>query len=121
MWCTFPDARVLATSPCFRPSQMDLDRETVASAVVGTGGAWLLGSAVLQGRTGRWNSVQRKGLIYAGAGFLMSAAAARWLQHTGNRGIAISLMGTLFAFRGMYLLVRERAAEKARQNPRTPE
>lgn len=100
---------------------MDFDRDTVASAIVGTGGAWLLGSAALHSRSGRWNGAQLKGLVYAGAGFLMSAAAARWLQHTGNRGIAVSLMGTLFALRGMYLLVRERAAEKARQKPPTPE
>jgi uncharacterized membrane protein YfcA len=100
---------------------MDLDRDTVASAIVGTGGAWLLGSAALHSRSGRWNRTELRGLVYAGAGFLMSAAASRWLQHLGNRGIAISLVGTLFALRGMYLLVRERAAEKARQKPRTPE
>ncbi len=100
---------------------MELDRDTLASAVVGTGGAWLLGSAMLHSRSGKWNSTQLKGLVYAGGGFLMSAAAQRWLQHTGNRGIAIALMGTLFALRGMYLLVRERAAEKAREKPRTPE
>ncbi|BAH39853.1 MAG TPA: hypothetical protein DGD08_13100 [Gemmatimonas aurantiaca] len=106
---------------------MDLDRDTVASAVVGTGGAWLLGSAVVHAQSGKWNSTQLKGLVYAGAGFLMAAAAQRWLQHTGNRGIVVSLMGTLFAMRGMYLLVRERAAERARQSgdqpgkPRPPE
>jgi hypothetical protein len=100
---------------------MDLDRDTLASAVVGTGGAWLLGSAALHARSGKWNSIQLKGLVYAGVGFLTSAAAARWLQHFGNRGIAVSLVGTVFALRGMYLLVRERAAEKARQAPRTPE
>jgi hypothetical protein len=100
---------------------MDFDRDTVASAIVGTGGAWLLGSAMLHSRSGKWNSLQLKGLVYAGVGFLMSAAAARWLQDTGNRGIALSLVGTLFALRGMYLLVRERAAEKGRGKPRTPE
>ena len=55
----------------------------------------------------------------------MSAAASRFLQSTGSRGIAVALMGTAFALRGMYLLVRERAAEraaaeKARENPPTP-
>lgn len=99
---------------------MDLDRDTVASAVVGTGGAWLLGSALLQARSGKWNSAQRKGLVYAGGGFLMSAVAARWLQHTGNRGIAISLMGTMFAMRGIYLLMRERAAQHAATRPPEP-
>ncbi|HEY0930936.1 MAG TPA: hypothetical protein VGE27_13520 [Gemmatimonas sp.] len=97
---------------------MDLDRDTVASAVVGTGGAWLLGSAVVHAQSGKWNSAQLKGLVYAGAGLLMTAAAQRWLQHTGNRGIAISLMGTMFAMRGMYLLVRERAAERAAERAR---
>lgn len=99
---------------------MALDRETIASAVVATGGAWLLGSALFQGRTGKWNSVQRKALVYAGVGFLMSAAAARWLQHTGPRGIAISLMGTMFAMRGMYLLIKERAAQHAAIRPPKP-
>ena len=108
---------------------MDLDREVIASAVVGTGGAWMLGSALVHGRSGRWNGVQIQGLLYAGVGFLMSAAAARWLQHTGPRGIAISLMGTILAMRGMYLLVRERVRERDAQRqrdtehekPRTPE
>ncbi len=99
---------------------MPLDRETVASAIVATGGAWLLGSALFRARAGTWNSVQRKALIYAGSGFLMSAAAARWLQHTGNRGIAVSLMGTMFAMRGMYLLMRERAAQQAATRPPEP-
>jgi hypothetical protein len=102
---------------------MHLDRETVASAVVGTGGAWMLGSALFHGRSGRWNAAQVQGLAYAGLGFLMSAAAARWLQETGARGIAISLAGTVLAMRGMYLLVRERAARRERESgkPRTPE
>ena len=106
---------------------MDLDRETVASAVVGTGGAWMLGSALFHGRSGRWNAAQVQGLAYAGLGFLMSAVAARWLQHTGPRGIALSLVGTILAMRGMYLLVRERARlsatrrERENEKPRTPE
>ena len=91
---------------------MDLDRDTLASAIVGTGGAWLLGSAFYQSRSGRLNGVQLQGLVLAGVGFLMSAGAARWLQHTGPRGIAVSLLGTIFAMRGMYLLVRERAARQ---------
>jgi hypothetical protein len=100
---------------------MQLDRETVASALVGTAGAWMLGSALFHGRSGRWNAAQVHGLAYAGLGFLMSAAAARWLQDTGPRGIVISLAGTVFAMRGMYLLVRERAARREREKPRTPE
>jgi hypothetical protein len=99
---------------------VDLDRETVASAIVGTGGAWLLGSAVLRGRGGRWTTAQLHGMAYAGAGFLMSASAARWLQHMGPRGMAVSLVGTMLAMRGMYLLVKERA-RLAQEKPRTPE
>lgn len=100
---------------------MDLDRDTIASAIVGTGGAWLLGTAAFHRQSGRWNAVQLRGLLIAGAGFLMSAIAARWLQHTGNRGIAVSMMGTMLALRGMYLLVRERAAKRAAEKPRRPE
>ncbi len=105
---------------------MDLDRDTIASAIVGTGGAWLLGTAALHGRSGRWNAVQLRGLALSGAGLLMSAVAARWLQGYGNRGIAIALMGTALAMRGMYLLVRERSAlresaREAKDKPHTPE
>jgi hypothetical protein len=52
-------------------------------------------------------------MTYAGVGFLLSAASARWLQHLGNRGIAVSLVGTMLAMRGMYTLLRERAALSA--------
>ncbi len=100
---------------------MDLNRDTIASAIVGTGGAWLLGTAVLHGRSGRWNVAQRRGMIYAGIGFLLSAIAARWLQHLGNGGIAVSLAGTMLAMRGMYVLVKERAARRAAEKPRTKE
>lgn len=99
---------------------MNFDRDTLASAVVGSGGAWMLASALYHARSGRFTSAQLKGLVYAGGGFLMSAAAARWLQHTGPRGIAVSLMGTFFAMRGMYLLVRERAARNAAAQDAAP-
>jgi len=100
---------------------MTVTGESVAIVLVATGGAGLLGVALFRHRAGLWNAVQRKGLVYAGGGFLMSAAAARWLQDTGTRGIAISLMGTLFAMRGMYLLLRERANQRAAEKPRFPE
>lgn len=103
---------------------MDIDRDSLAAALVGTGGAWLLGAALLQGRSGRWNGAQLRGLCFAGSGFLLSAVAAHWLRDTGRPGIALSLVGTLLAMRGMYLLIRERAAEKSARNaqrPRTPE
>ncbi len=100
---------------------VNVDRETMASALVATGGAWLLGSVLFRRKTGRWNAAQLRGMAYAGVGFLMSAAAARWLQHAGSRGIAVSLVGTVLAMRGMYTLVRERAARRASEKPRTPE
>lgn len=98
---------------------MEWDRDTLAAAVVGTGGAWLLGFAVFHGRSGRWTVLQVQGMYYAGAGFLMSAAAARWLQHTGPRGMAFSLVGTMLAMRGMYLLVRERGREREARSDAT--
>lgn len=100
---------------------MQLDRETLAAAVVATGGAWMLGSAIRSGKGGRWNTAQMHGLLFSGAGFLMSAAAARWLQHTGRIGIFISLVGTVLAMRGMYLLLRERAVRRSDEKTRTPE
>lgn len=99
---------------------MLLDRDTIASTLVASGGAWVLGSALLHSRSGKWSSAQRRGLVYAGVGFLMSAAAARWLQHTGNRGVAISIAGTIFAMRGMYILLRERALQSAVTRPPKP-
>jgi hypothetical protein len=105
---------------------MDLDRDTIASAIVGTGGAWLLGSALVHGRSDRWNAAQVRGLVFTGVGFLLSAVAARWLQPLGNRGIAVSLVGTMLALRGMYVLVKERAAKRdaardaSRDGSRTP-
>lgn len=100
---------------------MGFDRDTIASAIVGTGGAWLLASAVLHGRSGRWNGAQVRGLVFAGLGFLMSAASARWLQGWGNRGIAVSLVGTMLAMRGMYILVKERAAKRAAEKSSRPD
>jgi uncharacterized membrane protein YfcA len=99
---------------------MPLDRDTIASTVLAAGGAWLLGSALFHSRSGKWNSAQLKGMVYAGGGFLLSAAAARWLQHTGPRGVAVSLVGTMFAMRGMYQLIRERAGQRAATRPPKP-
>jgi hypothetical protein len=39
---------------------MDFDRDTLASAIVGTGGAWLLGSALYQLRAGRANGAEHR-------------------------------------------------------------
>ena len=102
-------------------SFVHFDRDTIASAIVATGGTWLLASALLNGRSGRWNAVQVRGLYFAGVGFLLSAFAARWLQPLGSRGVAVSLVGTILAMRGMYILVRERAARRAPDKPRSPE
>lgn len=97
---------------------MELDRDTVATAIVGTGGAWMLGAAVLNSRSGHWNANQLKGLVMAGCGFLMTAAAAHYLQSEGVRGIAVSLLGTALAMRGMLLLVRERLASRDAERKR---
>jgi hypothetical protein len=93
---------------------MDWDRETMATAFLGTGGAWMLGSALLGSRVSRVSDVQRRGLVYAGAGFLLTAVAARWLQPYGSRGVAVSIAGALIAFRGITILLRARDAERAR-------
>jgi len=98
---------------------MELDRDTVATAIVGTGGAWMLGAAALHSRSGQWNANQLKGLVMAGCGFLMTAAAAHYLQSEGVRGIAVSLLGTALAMRGMYVLVRERLASKSARSKRS--
>ena len=94
---------------------MQLDRETFAAAFVGTGGAWMLLSALLNRKNGRWNANELHGLIYSGVGFLTSAGAARWLEHTGRFGMAVSLMGTVVAMRGIFLLLRERAAKRQQE------
>ncbi len=94
---------------------MQLDRETLAAAFVGTGGAWMLGSTFLHRKSGRWGSNELHGLFYSGIGFLTSAGSARWLEHTGRPGMAVSLMGTVIAMRGIFLLLRERAAKRERE------
>ena len=104
---------------------MNLDRETIASAIVGTGGAWMIGSALFNGRNGRWNAAEVQGLAYSGIGFLVTAAAARWLQHTGPRGMVLSVLGHgaghaghVFAAAGAGRAPRAREAAHARVKPR---
>ena len=86
--------------------------EAIATALVGAGGAWMVGAALTH-RVGNFNAAQRRGLLLSGSGFLMSAGSARWLQTHGRVGIAISLLGTMAAMVGMYLLVRERSERRA--------
>ena len=88
---------------------MLLNREAIAVAIVGTGGAWMVGSALFNIGTRRLNTVQRRGLLLSGVGFIACAASARWLQNFGLSGIACSMAGTLMAMSGMYRLVRERS------------
>ncbi len=95
--------------------------ETLAAALLATAGAWLLGAVLLQGRRGRWTPAERGGLALSGMGFLVIAGAARWLQPTGGVGEGVALAGTLVAMRGMYLLLKARAARRAAETPRTPE
>lgn len=86
--------------------------EAIATAIVGAGGAWMVGAALTH-RGGNFTAAQRRGLLLSGGGFLMSAGSARWLQSYGRVGIACSLVGTMTAMAGMYLLVRERTERRA--------
>lgn len=89
------------------------NREAIAVAIVGTGGAWMVGSALFNNGAKRLNAVQRRGLLLSGIGFIACAASARWLQNAGTAGIACSLAGTVIALTGMYQLMRERAERRA--------
>jgi hypothetical protein len=91
---------------------MEWNRDSVAAAIVGMGGAWMIGSALLGSRSSRMSYVQRRGLVLSGAGFLLTAFAARWLQGYGRIGIACSLGGTAVAMSGLYQLLKERAAQR---------
>lgn len=91
---------------------MEWNREAVATFVVGAGGAWMVGAALTH-RGGNFNSAQRRGLFLSGAGFLTCAASARWMQSYGRLGIACSLLGTLTAMMGMYVLMKERNQRRA--------
>ena len=92
---------------------MNWNRETVAIAVVGTGSAWMLGSALFNYGKRGFNAMQRRGLLLSGCGFLLCAISARWLQGFGMTGIACSIGGTMLAMAGMYQLVKERAARRS--------
>jgi hypothetical protein len=90
---------------------MDWNGEAITTAVVGAGGAWMVGAGLTH-RGGNFNSVQRRGLLLSGTGFLLSAASARWLQGYGRVGIACSLLGTMVAMAGMYVLMKERSVRR---------
>ena len=91
---------------------MDWNGEAITTAVVGAGGAWMIGAGLTH-RGGHFNPMQRRGLLLSGAGFLTSAASARWMQGHGRVGVACSLAGTMLAMMGMYLLVKERSERRA--------
>lgn len=91
---------------------MEWNGETITTAIVGAGGAWMVGAGLTH-RAGNFNPIQRRGLLLSGAGFLMSAASARWLQGYGRVGIAFSLVGTMVAMMGMYLLLKERVERRS--------
>jgi hypothetical protein len=91
---------------------MEWNGESVTTFVVGAGGAWMVGASLTH-RGGNYNATQRRGLLLSGCGFLITAAAARWMQSYGRYGIALSLMGTAIAMAGMYVLVKERAERRA--------
>lgn len=91
---------------------MEWNGEAITTAVVGAGGAWMVGAGLTH-RGGNFNSIQRRGLLLSGIGFLTSAASARWLQGYGKMGMACSLLGTMVAMMGMYVLVKERPERRA--------
>ena len=91
---------------------MDWHGEAVATFAVGAGGALMVGAALTH-RGGTFNAVQRRGLVLSGLGFLMCAASARWMQSYGRLGIACSLLGTMTAMMGMYVLMKERNERRA--------
>lgn len=91
---------------------MEWNGEAITTAVVGAGGAWMVGAGLTH-RGGNFNSIQRRGLLLSGIGFLTSAASARWLQGYGKMGMACSLLGTMVAMMGMYVLVKERSERRA--------
>ena len=98
---------------------MDWNGEAVATFVVGVGGGWMVGAALTH-RGGNFNPVQRRGLFLSGTGFLLCAASARWMQSYGRVGIVCSLLGTMMAVTGMYVLMKERTERRAAEesNPR---
>lgn len=91
---------------------MEWNGESVATFVVGAGGAWMVGASLTH-RGGNFNPTQRRGLLLSGTGFLITAAAARWMQGYGRYGIALSMIGTATAMSGMYVLMKERAERRA--------
>ncbi|MGV3708207.1 MAG: hypothetical protein ACO1Q7_05150 [Gemmatimonas sp.] len=86
---------------------MEFNREAVATFVAGAGGAWMVGASLTH-RGGNFTPVQRRGLFLSGTGFLFCAASARWMQSYGRVGIACSLLGTMIAMSGMYILMKDR-------------
>lgn len=100
---------------------MNWNRETIAVAIVGTGGAWMLGLALFNNGVKALSSVQRRGLLLSGVGFIVCAASARWLQNAGTVGLACSLSGTVIAMTVMYQLMREPAERRATRKTDTTE
>lgn len=97
-----------------------VDRETALHATVGGGGMLLLAYAAWAHAHGRVSAAQRRGLVAAGAGFLLSTAASLELRDHGVRGIAVSLLGTALVLWGGRTLVRARQHERARGRHRGP-
>ena len=100
-----------------------LDRDRVLHALVGGGGALLLAYAAWARAHGRANVAQLRGLVAAGAGFLLSTYASLELRDQGAPGIAVSLLGSVLVLWGALRLVRERQQEReraARRDHRRP-
>ena len=92
--------------------RIPLDREVVLHWLVGTGGALLLAYAAWAHASARATVAQRRGLVAAGVGFLLSNYASLALRDRGAGGIAVSLLGSALVFWGAMTLVRERQHER---------
>jgi hypothetical protein len=95
--------------------RIPVDRETLLHWLVGGGGALLLAYAAWAHAHARATVPQRRGLVAAGVGFLLSTYASVALRDRGAGGIAVSLLGSALVFWGAMTLVRERQHERTRR------
>ncbi|GLC24083.1 hypothetical protein [Roseisolibacter agri] len=98
--------------------RIPLDREVVLHWLVGSGGALLLAYAAWAHASARATVAQRRGLVAAGVGFLLSNHASLALRDRGAVGIAVSLLGSALVFWGAMTLVRERQQERQHERAR---
>lgn len=93
--------------------RIPLDREAVLHWLVGSGGALLLAYGAWAHAHARASVAQRRGLVAAGLGFLLSTYASMALRDRGAGGIAVSLLGSALVLWGARTLVRERQQQRS--------